>query len=100
MNDCMLWARTTTKNGYAKVSVKENGKWVTRLLHRELYIVEVGEIPAGMVLDHLCRNRCCINMAHLEPVTLKENIRRGMRGPQATHCYRAGHPLLSDRTWQ
>lgn len=48
------------------------------MLHRELYLVEVGDIPDKYVLDHLCRNRSCINTAHLEPVTNAENIRRGL----------------------
>lgn len=48
--------------------------------HRVSYEVRVGRVPDGLFLDHLCRNRCCINPAHLEPVTNAENIRRGLAG--------------------
>jgi hypothetical protein len=45
--------------------------------HRFAYELLVGPIPAGLVLDHLCRNRLCVNPNHLEPVTNSENPRRG-----------------------
>jgi hypothetical protein len=58
--------------------------------HRYVYERLVGPIPAGMTLDHLCRNRACVNPAHLEPVTGPENTRRAVA--LQTHCLR-GHPL-------
>jgi hypothetical protein len=45
--------------------------------HRFAYELLVGPIPEGLVIDHLCRNRRCVNPAHLEPVTAEENWRRG-----------------------
>lgn len=65
------------------------------LAHRYYYELEKGEIPKGLVLDHLCRNRSCINVNHLEPVTQKENVRRATSNVVAqnmskTHCKR-GH---------
>ena len=74
----MLWAGSLTHNGYAHIIIKRGDRWTTTVLHRELYLVEVGDIPAGLVLDHLCRNRSCINTAHLEPVTNAVNVQRGM----------------------
>lgn len=45
--------------------------------YRVVYELAVGPIPAGLVLDHLCRVIACVNPAHLEPVTHAENVRRG-----------------------
>lgn len=53
--------------------------------HREMYRLLRDEIPVGLVLDHLCRNRACFNPWHLEPVTHKVNMSRGKFGT-TTHC--------------
>lgn len=69
------WLFTMVLNsGYGQIFV--NGrKW---LAHRAAYELLVGPIPEGMTLDHLCRTRSCINPDHLEPVTIRENLRRGV----------------------
>jgi len=60
--------------------------------HRRVYEALIGPIPAGLQLDHLCRNRACYNPSHLEPVTQQENLRRGLTGKinhhnaGKTHC--------------
>lgn len=64
--------------------------------HNFAWITEVGPIPNGKLLDHVCRLRCCVNVRHLRPVTNKENILCG-ESPHAinarkTHCNN-GHPL-------
>lgn len=69
---CWLWVGTVDR-GYGLLSV--DGKTVRA--HRYSYETLVGPIPDGLQIDHLCRNRGCVNPAHLEPVTQVENIRRG-----------------------
>jgi hypothetical protein len=55
-----------------------------------------GPVPDGMQLDHLCRNRACSNLAHLEPVTGKTNVERSpVHNGAKTHCP-SGHPYAGD----
>lgn len=72
--ECWLWTGAKKGRGYGAAYV--NGK--TTIAHRAVYELMKGPIPDGMTLDHLCRNRGCVNPAHLEPVTNKENILRGI----------------------
>lgn len=99
-DECWLWtASTAGAAGYGRLW--RNGKAVRA--HRLVYELLVGPIPAGLELDHLCRNRPCVNPAHLEPVSGAENLRRGegFGGTNArkTHCPR-GHEYtrLIERT--
>ena len=70
---CWVWTATLHNNGYGYMTFA--GK--NQPAHRISYTLIVGTIPAGLVIDHLCRNRACVNPAHLEPVTRKENLARG-----------------------
>lgn len=93
-DECWLFAGFIEKNGYGRLlkSVGAPGA------HRVMYENEVGQIPEGLHLDHLCRVRHCINPAHLEPVTWQENIRRGAQPwSSRTHC-KNGHEFNDQNT--
>lgn len=70
---CWIWQRTIDRHGYALMH--HDGR--TQHAYRVYYGQAKGLIPTGLELDHLCRNRACINPDHLEPVTSKENVHRG-----------------------
>lgn len=84
--------------GYSSIwGLKEDGVGGQRFYaHRVMYTALVGTIPDGLTLDHLCRNRPCVNPDHLEPVTYRENILRSRNAAaenaRKTHCIR-GHEL-------
>lgn len=90
---CWVWNRGIS-NGYGGIHI--NGKY--RVAHRVVYELLKGPIPKNLTLDHLCRNRACINPNHLEPVTMKENILRGIGiaavNARKTSCARSGHLLV------
>lgn len=73
-NECWEWQGKLDKNGYGRFAV--NRKNIRS--HRFSYEFYIGKIPNGLVIDHLCRNKRCVNPKHLEPVTNKENILRGL----------------------
>jgi hypothetical protein len=73
--DCWFWRATRTRDGYGTFYFY--GRSLSA--HRWLYQQLIGPVPDGLVLDHLCRIRHCVNPQHLEPVTHRENVIRGMQ---------------------
>lgn len=70
---CWVWQLGQNKWGYAKI--KRGG--ITMSGHKYFYEIHKGRVPDGLILDHLCRVRHCVNPDHLEPVTYTTNTRRG-----------------------
>jgi hypothetical protein len=100
---CWPWTMSLNPAGYGQFIIMRGKRGHPRGAHRVAWELTHGLIPDDLDLDHLCRNRLCVNPAHLEPVTNEENIRRGM-WPSAvnarkTHCDR-GHEFMPENTYR
>jgi len=94
---CWIWLQYLAPNGYGRVGWKGRIEWAHRVAYQEIH----GPIPPGLQIDHLCRNRACVNPDHLEPVTSRTNVRRGNgfagRRARQTHCIH-GHEFTPENT--
>ena len=93
---CREYDGRLNHDGYARV--RKDGRQV--MLHRWAWEQVNGPIPEGMEIDHLCRNRACSEVTHLEVVTHEENVRRSRVGQylaERTAC-KSGHPYTPGNT--
>lgn len=92
---CWEWGGNKHAAGYGVLNIDGH----RRLAHRASYRYFRGEIPEGLVIDHKCRNRACVNPWHMEVVTIGENVMRGetiaARNVNKTECAN-GHPYSGD----
>lgn len=98
---CWEWTAGRTTAGYGKMAHKGRQGYA----HRFAYETFIGPIPLKYDLDHLCRNRGCCNPSHLEAVTHRENVRRGIKGILTTHCpqgheYNEVNSVITSRGWR
>lgn len=95
---CWIWGGVPTWDGYGRF-----GKGDDRA-HRRAYELAIGPIPAGLVIDHLCEVRMCVNPAHLKATTQRENVLRSVRtmpniNAAKTHCPE-GHEYTAENTYR
>jgi len=76
VNGCWIWQGGLNSRGYGLAYFKKISN--TKLVHRIMYILTKGKIPDNLPLDHLCRNKACINPGHLEPITPQEHAKRAI----------------------
>src|SRR5687767_8862053 len=104
---CWQWIGGRNTKGYGNfgiglpVHAGARPRFKTYAVHRFSYETFIGPIQSGLTIDHLCRNRACVNPAHMEPVTHRVNVLRGTAASavnsRKTHCKR-GHPFTPENT--
>lgn len=101
-DECWLWVGAVYPKGYGKVTSNVSGKKLWHGAHRVALSYKLGrEVAPGFVVDHLCRTPLCVNPSHLEEVTQRTNVTRGIWGDtwraraEKTVC-KHGHPLMGD----
>lgn len=97
IDGCWIWQGSLLNSGYG-LFTDENGKAITA--HRWAYKYFKGNIPAGYVVDHICRNPACVYPKHLQAITQSDNIKRSLlvkARSARTHC-KHGHEFTPENT--
>lgn len=92
-DSCWVWNGARDWAGYGKM----HWKGQLQMAHRVSYELTKGSIPVGLTIDHICRNKACVNPDHLEAVTQAENIARGTL--KDNRACRRGHPMTEENTY-
>lgn len=96
---CTLFLGYRDRHGYGRIGYGRGAA----LAHRVAYLIEHGAVPGDLTLDHLCRNRACVNVSHMEAVTRRVNTLRGRgwaaKRAAAEMCAK-GHPFDEGNTYQ
>lgn len=89
-NGCWIWSGAVHKSGYGQI------KWQGRstVAHRVIYSILVNDIPKGLVLDHLCNVKLCVNPKHLEPVSPSTNTQRAWNRSHCATCTCNTKPMI------
>ena len=98
---CWIWTGSKSRTGYGNFHLSQvaHGRKMSRA-HRFIYLFLTGQSGEGLVCDHLCKNRACVNPNHIELVGSVENIKRGnagIRQKEKTACPR-GHAYSEENT--
>lgn len=94
---CWQWTGPVKDTGYGMFSRPFGGE---RAAHRAFWVRDRGPIGEGLEVDHLCRNRGCVNPDHLEVVTRWENVQRAKLGQWGTETCRSGkHDVTKPEAW-
>lgn len=100
---CIEWTACLDRDGYGVFQVKDRGRVTLLAAHRVAFVLEHGQVPEGMTIDHKCENRKCVNGKHLQALTRTDNTRKSSKNPavlnsRKTHCL-AGHEFDWSNTY-
>lgn len=98
---CWLWAASLSYKGYGQFHAVVDGRRRSVPAHRVSFVLAGGTLSQGMVLDHICRNRQCVNPDHLREITAAQNVLIGIGitavNARKTACVN-GHPYTEENT--